>query len=78
MENASTAEKLRELELSNKNVIIKIEQEISKYFKEDNLEKVKLCIIKLRYYNTISVHINNLMREKGIVDWNLKLFNWFY
>ncbi|XP_044762729.1 iron-sulfur cluster co-chaperone protein HscB [Coccinella septempunctata] len=68
VENASDAEKLKELNSSNKKTTEKLELEISKYFKEKNLSKVKHCIIKLRYYNSISAHINNLMRERGIVE----------
>ncbi|KAL3271450.1 hypothetical protein HHI36_021936 [Cryptolaemus montrouzieri] len=68
VENASTPEKLKILNVSNRETMRQIEQDISNFFKQNNLEKVKSSIIKLRYYTSVSQHINELLRERGIVD----------
>ncbi|KAK9886168.1 hypothetical protein WA026_015679 [Henosepilachna vigintioctopunctata] len=67
VERASPEEliKLNRLNLENMN---NIQQEISEGFKKNDLKKVKYSIIKLRYYNSLSLHINNLLRERGLVD----------
>lgn len=46
----------------------KCSDEISHHFKDNNIAKAKEAIIRMKYYTTIMRRINDLMREKGIVD----------
>ncbi|XP_045465806.1 iron-sulfur cluster co-chaperone protein HscB [Harmonia axyridis] len=66
--NASNADELKALNISNKKTLELLERKISEYFRENDLVNVKYCIIELRYYNSISLLINKIMREKGIVE----------
>ncbi|XP_060533353.1 iron-sulfur cluster co-chaperone protein HscB [Cylas formicarius] len=68
MENITDPKKLRELNLKNKNELEKIAKDIDQYFKENNLEKVKQCILKMKFYSSLGHRINSVMRELGIVD----------
>ncbi|XP_063929865.1 iron-sulfur cluster co-chaperone protein HscB [Zophobas morio] len=68
VENADTDEKLKNLKYKNDNELLKIAKEIKTCFDENQITKAKETIIKMKYYNSVSLHINNLMREKGIVE----------
>lgn len=46
----------------------KCSEVISQHFKDNNIGKAKEAIIRMKYYATIMRRINDLMRERGIVD----------
>lgn len=68
VEEASTPEKLKQLNLKNKKQLEDIEKSISKYFESGDLQNAKQQILKMKYYWSVASHINRLLRDKGIVD----------
>lgn len=68
VEAAKNPKQLKALNENNKHALKEIGEEISRYFKENNVEKAKDTIIKMKYYNSVSLHINGLLREREIVD----------
>ncbi|KAK9720210.1 HSCB C-terminal oligomerization domain [Popillia japonica] len=65
---ADTPDKLKSLQQTNAKMLNKCSDEISHHFKDNNIAKAKEAIIRMKYYTTIMRRINDLMREKGIVD----------
>jgi molecular chaperone HscB len=68
VESADNAEKLKSLRQKNDVQLTKIAKEIESHFDTDQTAKAKEAIIKMKYYNSVNVYINNLMREGGVVD----------
>ncbi|KAI4454371.1 iron-sulfur cluster co-chaperone protein hscb [Holotrichia oblita] len=68
IDEADSPEKLKSLRERNNRMLNKCSEEVSQHFKDNNIEKAKEAIIKMKYYGTIMRRINDLMREKGIVD----------
>ncbi|KAF5301094.1 hypothetical protein FQA39_LY10913 [Lamprigera yunnana] len=68
VEAANTPEQFKHLEQKNKKELEKIGSNISHFFKENNLMRAKQEVIRMRYYNSLRMRINALLRDKGIVD----------
>ncbi|XP_044260632.1 iron-sulfur cluster co-chaperone protein HscB [Tribolium madens] len=68
VENADSDDKLKKLKLKNDSELAKIADEINKCFETNEINKAKENIIKMKYFNSVSLHINNLIREKGITE----------
>jgi hypothetical protein len=68
VESADNAEKLKSLKQKNDAQLTKIAKEIESHFDTDQTAKAKEAIVKMKYYNSVNVYINNLMREGGVVD----------
>ncbi|KRT82939.1 Chaperone [Oryctes borbonicus] len=68
IDQADSPEKLKSLQEKSNQMLDRCSEEVSKCFEEGNISKAKEAVIRMKYYNTISKRINNLMREMGIVD----------
>ncbi|GJQ79926.1 hypothetical protein Trydic_g18370 [Trypoxylus dichotomus] len=68
IDQANSHEKLKLLEEKNNLALDECSKEVSKYFKDGDISKAKEAVIRMKYYNAISKRINDLMRERGIVD----------
>lgn len=68
VEEASTPEKLKQLNVKNKRQLEVIEKDISKYFESGDIQNAKQQILKMKYYWSVASHINRLLRERGIAD----------
>lgn len=68
IEEANSPEELNALNDKNKATLNELVAEISKYFAEDDLVNVKNSVVKMKYYESINLRINNLLRERGIVN----------
>ncbi|XP_018328006.1 iron-sulfur cluster co-chaperone protein HscB, mitochondrial isoform X2 [Agrilus planipennis] len=68
IENAENPEQLKMLNEQNKRVISEICKKISICFKNNDIEEAKRYIVQLKYYNSISHHVNGILRTRGIVD----------
>lgn len=68
VEMADTDEKLVQLNEKNKRHLDGLIKEISDCFRKNDTKKAKEVIIKMKYYWSVSEHINRLLRERGITD----------
>ncbi|KAK4877873.1 hypothetical protein RN001_010379 [Aquatica leii] len=68
VEAAKTPEDLKNLDRKNKTEMEKINSTLSSCFKQQKLRQVKDEIIKMKYYNSIRMRINELLRDRGIVE----------
>lgn len=68
VEEANTPDKLKQLYAKNKQELDGIAKEISECFRNNDLKRAKFNVIKMKYYWSISAHINRLLRERGIID----------
>lgn len=68
VEQVSTPEELKNLNKENNLALKHLNDKLSENFKQNNLLEVKKLIIKMRYYDSVSSHINSILRERGIVD----------
>ncbi|XP_022903150.1 iron-sulfur cluster co-chaperone protein HscB-like [Onthophagus taurus] len=68
LEEADGEEKLRKIEAKNKEMLNNVSIMISKCFEENDVEQAKKAIIKMKYYDSLSKRIHDLLREKGILD----------
>ena len=55
----------------NKEMLAKSAETISECFGSGDFKKAKETVIKMKYYNSVMAYINNLLRERGVVDWFL-------
>ncbi|KAL1512826.1 hypothetical protein ABEB36_002348 [Hypothenemus hampei] len=60
--------KLKDLDIKNKNQLENIVKQIDECFKEGNLTQAKFYVIKMKYYASLNNRINARLRELGIVD----------
>ncbi|CAH1155304.1 unnamed protein product [Phaedon cochleariae] len=67
-EAGDNEEKLKVLEEKNKKMLEKLLEEISSHFKNDDLERVKKSIIKLKYFTSINGRLNSIFREMGVTN----------
>ncbi|XP_050306094.1 iron-sulfur cluster co-chaperone protein HscB [Anthonomus grandis grandis] len=68
LENCTDADKLRKLDIKNKNQLEMLAKSIDECFKENNLNKAKNLVIKMKYYSSLGNRINSQLRDLGIVD----------
>lgn len=45
-----------------------LEKEISDHLSNQDLHKAKETIIKMKYYHSLKLFVNNKLRERGVVD----------
>lgn len=68
VEGADSLDKIHEVNEKNKKSLQECEKEILDNFTKCDVEEVKKAVIKMKYYDSLSSRINNLMRERGIVS----------
>ncbi|XP_073948233.1 iron-sulfur cluster co-chaperone protein HscB-like protein, mitochondrial [Choristoneura fumiferana] len=67
VENAETAEEIMILNKENKELINKLQKEVSQAFYDGDLQLVIKLLSKMKYYTSIDQQIQNLIRSKGII-----------
>lgn len=68
LENTTNVEKLKELNIKNRNQLEIITKNIDECFKKNDLNRAKHFVIKMKYYTSLGNRINAILRELGIVD----------
>lgn len=68
LESTSDPEKLKQLNIKNKNILEIIARNIDECFRRNDLKQAKYFVIKLKYYSSLGNRINAVLRESGIVD----------
>ncbi|XP_017781534.1 PREDICTED: iron-sulfur cluster co-chaperone protein HscB, mitochondrial [Nicrophorus vespilloides] len=68
IEEAETPDALKALDLKNKQVLSQLALDIAKTFDGGNIAMAKELIIKMKYFNSLGMRINTLLRDRGIVD----------
>ncbi|KAB0790937.1 hypothetical protein PPYR_02737 [Photinus pyralis] len=68
IEEAQTADELRHLNKKSKEKLDCITQKLATCFRDNNFQAAKELIIQLKYYSSVSVHVNSILRERGVVD----------
>lgn len=67
VENAETAEDILNLNMENKELINKLQKDVSQAFYDGDLQLVIKLLSQMKYYTSIDQQIQNLIRSKGII-----------
>ncbi|KAF5285770.1 hypothetical protein FQR65_LT13049 [Abscondita terminalis] len=65
---ATTPKQLRDLDDKNRKELETIRATLSSHFKQLKVKEAKDEVMKMKYYNSIRMRINELLRNKGIVE----------
>lgn len=68
IDECKTNEQLILINKKNKETLHEISVELSKCLKSNDVHNAKQLVIKMKYYNSISLRINHLLREQGILE----------
>lgn len=68
LETTTDIEKLKELNIKNKNQLEIIARSIDECFRKNDLKQAKFFVVKMKYYSSLGNRINSLLRELGVVD----------